>query len=217
MKLCSTARRSTLSRSLRTEDVDGAVTPRLAASPDLLQHSSRVTTRPCSIASAYNNRNSVRRQLAILPIHERLHVPPIHHQLLDPDRLPPMLLLRPHPPPRSRPHPSHQLLHRKRLHQIIIRPDLQRMHPIVLRPRADTTTIGVPIPPSRAVSISFQPSNPGKIKSSTHTSAARTATEPNPPHPSQPTTDRTPPPANDAPSPAQSPHRPRRSNPGMLP
>ena len=40
----------------------------------------------------------------------------------------------PAPPAAPQPHPSHQLLHRKRLHQIIIRTNLQRMHPIMLRP-----------------------------------------------------------------------------------
>src|SRR3954449_6329086 len=52
-------------------------------------------------------------------------------------------------------------------------------------PRAETTTIGVPIPSARAVSISFQPSSSGSIRSRTHTSgfSKRSRARPSSPRP----------------------------------
>ena len=116
------------------EHVDRAITPRLPPTPQLLQ---KLIPRhhPTPLQRQRIQKPKLRRrQLTTHTRHERLHITRIDPQLLDLDRLTTLLTLRPHTTPRSRPHPRHQLLHRKRLHQIIIRPDLQRMHPIMLRP-----------------------------------------------------------------------------------
>jgi hypothetical protein len=43
------------------------------------------------------------------------------------------LLLRPHAAPRRGPHAGDQLLHRERLHEVVVRPELERVHTVVLR------------------------------------------------------------------------------------
>ena len=196
------------------EHVDGPVAMGRPAAPDLLQqlvprHHPTLLQR-----QRIQQPKLRRRQLARSPHPQRLHIPRINQQLLNLDRLTPMLLLRPHPPPSRSPHPSHQLLHRKRLHQIIIRTNLQRMHPIMLRPprRHHHNRRPDPLLTRRLDQLPTIQPRQHQIQ---HTHI-RTL-EPKPRQPSltlrQPTTDQTPPPPNAAPSPAQSPHRPRRSTP----
>jgi hypothetical protein len=104
-----------------------------------------------------------RRQLGVLAVDEGLHGARVDPQLLDHELLA-AVSWTPRTPRRAALHARDELLHRERLDEVVVGPDLQRVHAVVLEPRALTTRIGVPMPSERACSISAQPSSPGSIQ-----------------------------------------------------
>ena len=143
-----------------------------------------MTTLPCSKASAYRSRNSVGVSSHERPSTYACTLRGSTEKLLDLDRVAAALLLAANPPPGGRANAGHELLHRKRLHEVIVRPDLERMDPVVLRSPAPTPRRSAcRCPPARAVSINFQPSKPGNIRSSTHTSGRSNRSRANPASP----------------------------------
>ena len=152
------------------EDVDGAVAVRLAAAPHLLQQLVARDDAAAVERERVEQPELGRRQLGALAVDERLHLARVDPQLLDLDRVAALLLGRPHAAAGRGADARDQLLHRERLDEVVVGADLERVDAVVLGAAGETTTIGVPIPSARAVSISRQPSSSGSIRSSTQTS-----------------------------------------------
>ena len=117
-----------------------------------------MTTRPRSSANCVEEPELRRRQLGAFAVDERLHFPRVDPQLLDLDRLARGTSVCSRPPRRDAAAPRDELLHRERLDEVVVRPDLERVHAVVLGPAGADDEIGVPIPSARGGSISFQPS-----------------------------------------------------------
>ena len=61
-----------------------------------------------------------------------MHLARVDSQLFDLDRVAPLLGLGPDAAPRRRLHAGDELLHRERLDQVVVGPDLQRVHAVML-------------------------------------------------------------------------------------
>src|SRR5262245_45480359 len=73
-----------------------------------------------------------RRKLDALSVEVRLHAPRVDRQLLDLDRLTALRLLWAQDSPGGGSHARHELLHREGLDEVVVRAELERVHPIVL-------------------------------------------------------------------------------------
>src|SRR5439155_25949321 len=73
-----------------------------------------------------------RRQLDARPVDVRLYFPRVDPELLDLDRLTAALFGRAHATARRRSDARDELAHRERLHEIVVRADLERVDAVVL-------------------------------------------------------------------------------------
>src|SRR5690349_10570497 len=101
---------------------------RLAPSPQLLQQ--LVTRRDTALIECelVEQPELGRRELCALPVDVRLNLARIDAQLLDLDRLAARRVVPTCGAPRGGAYPSDELLHRERLHEVVVRPDLERVH-----------------------------------------------------------------------------------------
>ena len=127
------ARRSILSRSLRTKTstVRSRWPSRLPQS--FWSSSSRLTTRPRSSASAYRRRNSVGVEPGALAVDVGLDLGGVDSELLDLDRLAAVFLLASGAAARGGGDSGDELLHGERLDEIVVGADLEGMDTVVLR------------------------------------------------------------------------------------
>src|SRR5205823_536039 len=112
------------------EHVDRAVAVRLATPPHLLQ---QLVTRDHAAPVERERVQQLElggRQLDARAVDVCLHLARVDAELLDLDRLAPPLLRRTNAAARSRPDPRHELSHRERLHQVVVRADLERVHAV---------------------------------------------------------------------------------------
>src|SRR5919197_3639369 len=116
------------------EDVDGSISMSLAAAPDLLEQLVSGRHQPAVESQCVEKPELRRRQLGAAAVDVGLHLARIDPQLLDLDRVSPLLRLRPHLAPGRRLDAGDELLHRERLDEVIVRADLERVHAVVLGP-----------------------------------------------------------------------------------
>ena len=114
------------------EDVHRPVAVRLAPAPELLQQLVTGDDATAVEGELVEQPELRRRQLGALVVDVRLHLERVDPQLLDLDRLPPRRLLAAKGPARRRANARHELLHRERLYEVVVRADLERVHAIVL-------------------------------------------------------------------------------------
>src|SRR5215217_3627213 len=117
---------------LADEHVHSAVAMRLAAAPDLLQDLVPGDDAAAVEREGVKETELRRSQLGAPSVHVRLHVERVDPQLGDLDRIAAVLVLDTDSPPGGRAHPGHELLHGKRLDEIVVGADLERVHPVVL-------------------------------------------------------------------------------------
>src|SRR5436190_11506115 len=123
---------------LADEDVDGPVAMALPPAPELLQELVPADDAPALERECIEEPEFGRRQLRALAVHVRLDVHRVDAKLLDLDRLAALLGLLVSAAAGRDPAARDELLHRERLHQIVVRSDLEGVHTVVLGPaRAD--------------------------------------------------------------------------------
>ena len=132
MKTWCDARPVDLLAQLADEDVDGAVAPRLAAAPEPLH---QLVARDDAAALARERVEEAelgRRQLGALAVDERLHDGRVDAQLLDLDRVAARDLLGADAAPGGDANAGDELLHGEGLHEVVVGPELERVHAVVL-------------------------------------------------------------------------------------
>src|SRR5580765_7938180 len=117
---------------LADEDVDGAVAMTLPPAPELLQQLVAAHDPASLEREGVEQAELGRRQVGALTVEVGLDVERVDSELLDLDRLAALLALFASAPPRGDLDPSHELLHRERLDEVVVRADLQRVHAVVL-------------------------------------------------------------------------------------
>src|SRR2546423_2918693 len=117
---------------LADEDVDGAVAVRLAPAPDALEQLVARHDAAALQRERVEQPELGRRQAGGVAVDVRLDLVGVDAELLDLDRLAARGLLRPHAAPRRGLHARDELLHRERLHEVVVGPDLERVDPVVL-------------------------------------------------------------------------------------
>src|SRR5439155_8852220 len=110
------------------EDVDGAVAVGLAAAPHLLEQLVAGDHATPVQGERVEQLELRRRQAGALAVHVGLHLARVDAQLLDLDRVAALLLGGAHAAPGRGADARHELAHRERLHQIVVGPDLERVH-----------------------------------------------------------------------------------------
>jgi hypothetical protein len=128
------ARPVELLAQLPDEDVDGPVAMRLAPAPEPLEQLVARDDLPALERQGVEEAELGGGQVGALTRDVRLHLARVDAQLLDLDRLPARSLLRRHAAPDRDPDPRDQLLHRERLDEVVVGPDLERVHAVVLGP-----------------------------------------------------------------------------------
>ena len=114
------------------EDVDRAVAVRLAAAPDLLQQLVAGDDAAAVERERVEEPELGRRQPGALAVDERLHLARVDAQLLDLDRVAAPLLGRTDAAAGGGADAGDELAHRERLHEVVVRADLERVHAVVL-------------------------------------------------------------------------------------
>ena len=94
--------------------------------------SSRLATRPAVERERVEKPELGRRQLGALAVDEGLHRARVDPELLDHELARRGHPGRPHAAPRRGLHARDQLLHRERLDEVVVGPDLERVHAVVL-------------------------------------------------------------------------------------
>src|SRR5581483_4313637 len=114
------------------EDVDRPVAMRLAAAPELLQQLVPRRDAAAVEGELVQEPELGRRQLRALAVDVRLHLARVDAELLDLDRLAARRLLAPDAPACGGADACDELLHRERLHEVVVGADLERVDPVVL-------------------------------------------------------------------------------------
>src|SRR5512133_1611641 len=117
---------------LAYEDVDRPVTVPFASSPELLQELIAAHDATALERQRVQEPELGRRQLRALSVEVGLHIERVDPQLLDLDRIAALLVLLSSAPPGCDCDPRHELLHRERLHQVVVGSDLECVHAVVL-------------------------------------------------------------------------------------
>src|SRR5918999_2605340 len=117
---------------LADEDVDGAVAMPLAPAPELLEQLVPADNSAALEGEGVKNAELGRRQVGVLARDVGLHLARVDAQLLDLECLPLLGPLRARATPRSGLHPRDELLHRERLHEVVVRADVEGMDAVVL-------------------------------------------------------------------------------------
>src|SRR5262245_63836270 len=103
----------------------------LAAAPELLQELVAADDTAALERECVEEPELGRRQARAVAVEVRLDVERVDAELLDLDRLTPLLGLLATAAPRRHVHARHELFHRERLDEVVVRPDLERMHAVV--------------------------------------------------------------------------------------
>ena len=114
------------------EDVHGAVAVALAPAPDLLQQLVAGDDAAALERELVEQPELGRREPGVAALDVRLHVARVDAELLDLDRVAALLRLRAHAPPGRGADAGDELLHRERLDEVVVGPDLERVHAVVL-------------------------------------------------------------------------------------
>ncbi len=117
---------------LADEDVDGPVAVALAAAPQLLQQLVSADHAAALQRQRVEDAELGRSQPRALAVDVRLHLLGVDAQLLDLDRLAVLAALGSGPSPRGGPDAGDELLHREGLDEVVVRPDLEGVHAVVL-------------------------------------------------------------------------------------
>jgi signal transduction histidine kinase len=115
-------------------DVDSAVAVTGAPPPDLLQQLIAGGDAPRVEGQRIEEAELGRCELCVDTVHVRLHLAGVDAELLDLDRLASVDILRTHPSPGGCLHTGDELLHRERLHEIVVGPELERVDAVMLGP-----------------------------------------------------------------------------------
>ena len=132
MKVCRGARAVDLVAQPADEDVDGPVAVALAPAPDLLQQLVAGDDAAAVERELVEQPELGRRQARVAPVDVGLDVVRVDPELLDLDRVAALLGPAADAAPGGRAHARDELLHRERLHEVVVGPDLERVHPVVL-------------------------------------------------------------------------------------
>ncbi len=114
------------------EDVDRPVAVRLAPSPELLEQLVAGRDTAGVERELVEEAELRRRELCALAVDVGLHLARIDAELLDLDRLAARRLVTPDAASRSGANARDELLHRERLHEVVVGSDLERVHAVVL-------------------------------------------------------------------------------------
>ena len=114
------------------EHVDGSVAMRRAASPDALEELVPREHAPLFSRERVQESELGRRQLCARPVDVRLDVVGVEAQLLDVDSVPTTWFRIADPAPCRCADPGCELLHRERLHEVVVGADLEGVHAVVL-------------------------------------------------------------------------------------
>jgi len=118
---------------LADEDVDGSIAVRRAPPPHALEQLVAREHAPLLPRERVEQAELGRRQLGALAVDVRLHVVRIEPQLLDEDRVAAAGLCFADPPASRGANTRGELLHRERLHEVVVGSDLESVYAVVLR------------------------------------------------------------------------------------